>query len=470
MNAPNIYDTMNDVRTQALGSDQVFSDVTNMRRLIELHGQWLRYDTSSKSWLVWDDTRWKKDDRIKIEWLAKSTIRDMYREASQEIEDVRRIKLAGHAHKSESLAKIKAMVEMCKSEEGIAITSNHLDQNDMLLNCANCTIDLNVSHWEDGYPAYHQHEPEDLITKCMPVNFDPTAEFPTWSRFLYEIMGGSQDLVLFLQRAIAYSLLGSNPHRLLFFLWGSGSNGKSTFINTISHLFGDYAKNAQPETFMRKSGDSVRDDLARLRGARMVTANETDEGQRMAENLVKQLTGGDKMTARHLYGEQFEFTPGFKLWMAGNHKPDIRGSDYGIWSRIMLIPFNVRFEGKQKDTTLGKKLEAEMSGILNWALDGLRYIEGGIYPPTEVMDATRAYRDEMDHLGTYMKERTKEVIGSSCLIGDMYIDYEQWCEANGERAMSKRDLTRKMQERGFRKSKRKGWEWINLTLLGDVEK
>ncbi len=136
----------------------------------------------------------------------------------------------------------------------------------------------------------------------------------------------------------------------------------------------------------------------------------------------------------------------------------------------MLIPFNVRFEGKQRDTTLGKRLESEMSGILNWALDGLRFIEGGIYPPTEVMDATKAYKNEMDHLGTYMLESVKEVAGGVCLVGDMYLDYEQWCEVNGERAMSKRQLTRKMEERGFKKAKRKGWEWLNLTLLNNSEK
>lgn len=454
-----------DEREKALDTDLAFSEFSNMKRLISLHGQWFRYETASKSWFVWDEVRWVKDDRIKIEYLAKLTIRDMYREASIENNDSRRKALAGHALKTETVRQIKSMVELCKSEPSVVISPNDLDANDMLLNCANCTINLDVTTWEHGYPSCKDHDPHDLITKYTPVVFDPTAECPVWSNFLMDVMNDDVELVHFLRRAIAYSLLGGNPESKMFFMWGSGSNGKSTFINAISTLFGDYSKNAQPETFMRKSDDKVRDDLARLRGARLVTANETDEGQALAENLIKQLTGGDKMTARFLYGEQFEFTPNFKMWMSGNHKPTIRGVDHGIWRRMLLIPFTVTIDAVKKDPQLGAKLQAEMSGILNWALQGLIELEFGLLPPKAVLDATNAYRDEMDHIGTFMGECTEKVAGSTCLIGDFYLTYEEWCESNGEKPMSKRVLTRKMEERGFKKVKRNGWEWIGVKLI-----
>lgn len=459
-------------RSEVLGYDDPFSDTSNMGRLVRLYGHAFRYDTSSKTWLIWDGRRWLKDNRVVIENWAKRTIRHMYYEAYMEESKAQRTAIGAAALKSESAGRIKAMVELCKSEETIAVNANDLDRGDWLLNCDNCTVDLNVHNWnEDGCPSVYEHNPADLITKCIPIAYDPAAECPVWCNFLMDVMNDDVELVHFLQRAIAYSLTGSDREQCLFFLWGTGSNGKSTFINTLRDLFGDYGKNTQPDAFMRKGGDSVRDDIARLRGARLVTATETDEGQRMAENLIKQLTGGDVMTARHLYGEHFEFKPTFKIWIAGNHKPVIKGSDHGVWRRIMLIPFIIKIEGHKKDKDLPLKLKDEMPGILNWALEGLKmWVEFGIDPPTKVMDATKAYRDEMDHLGTFIAEVMAQNKGARALIGDTYIEYEKWCDANGEYAMSKRDLTRKMQERGFTKVKSGGWFWQDIEILTNSQK
>ncbi|HYU47276.1 MAG TPA: phage/plasmid primase, P4 family, partial [Terriglobales bacterium] len=245
------------------------------------------------------------------------------------------------------------------------------------------------------------HCREDLLTKCLPIAYDPNAECPTWLDFLKTIMANNAALITFLQRAIGYSLTGDTSEQCLFIAHGSGSNGKSTFLEVLQALLGDYAESTPSASLLAKDRhDGIPNDIARLRGARLVTAVEIGEGKRLNEELVKRLTGQDTMTARFLFAEFFDFHAEFKLWIACNHLPTIRGTDHAIWRRIRLIPFTVTIPDEQQDKKLPGKLQAELPGILRWAIQGcLAWQEQELSTPSEVIAATKDYRALMDVIG-----------------------------------------------------------------------
>jgi len=252
----------------------------------------------------------------------------------------------------------------------------------------------------------------------------------------------------------------------MFILYGSGANGKSTFLNTIMYLLGNYAMAAPTETFMKKTGDQNTNDIARLRGTRFVTTTEAEQGRRLSEPLIKKITGNDQMTARFLYGEFFNFTPTFKIFMATNHKPVIKGTDYGIWRRIKLIPFTTRITEDKQDKNLELKLRSEASGILNWLLEGTaRWKREGLNPPAIVLNATDEYRGEMDVIGNFLKERCKQDFDYSIRIRELYKAYSDWCDENNEHAVSERFFTLRLKEMGFeqgRTAEARFWKGIAL--------
>ncbi len=266
-------------------------------------------------------------------------------------------------------------------------------------------------------------------------------------------MGGNKELIGFLRRSVGYGLTGSTQEQCFFVLYGTGRNGKSTFLNTLKALLGDYARQAAAETFMiKKNSGGPGDDVAMLRGARFVTAIETEENQRLAESLVKQITGGDSMSVRRLYENFFEFEPEFKIFLATNHKPNIRGTDEGIWRRVRMIPFAVRITDDEVDLELADKLRDEMEGILTWAVNGcLEWQTDGLQEPEEVWGATEQYRQEMDILGTFLDEVCAIEKNSFAPICDLHRAYQIWADENGERGMSKNMLGRRLVDRGFGK-------------------
>jgi len=337
------------------------------------------------------------------------------------------------------------MIHMASSEPGIPVGVDEIDADPWLLVVENGTLDLRTGTLREG-------RREDMITKMAPVKFDPEAKCPTWERFLMRIMGNNMALIDFLQKAVGYSLTGDTREQCLMLLYGDGFNGKSTFINAISALLGEYAAGTPTESLMAKQGDSgINNDIARLKGARFVSAIETEDGKRFSESLIKQLTGGDRVVARFLHKEFFEFMPVFKLWLAVNHKPGIRGTDYAIWRRIRMVPFTVQIPETEREGDLGDRLKDELSGILNWALDGLAlWLETGLKPPEEVKIATQEYRSEMDTLGKFLEE--------CCILSDkfevstksLYEAYKAWCEASGEYKITKKMLGIRLSERGIR--------------------
>ena len=291
---------------------------------------------------------------------------------------------------------------------------------------------------------------------------------PQWKQFLQDIFDGDGDLIHYIQKAVGYSLTGSTEEQCIFFCVGNGRNGKSTFLDTISDIMGDYACNIQPETIMvKKVSSSANSDIARLKGARFVTTVEPNEGVRLNEGLVKQITGGDRVTARHLYGQEFEYTPEFKIWMGTNHKPIIRGRDEGIWRRLHLIPFSVQIPKEKVDKSLKDKLRQEYVGILNWAVEGcLRWHEEGLELPPVVAKAVSEYKSEMDVVATFLDECTERGPGE-VRAGELYQAYKEWTKDNGQYLMSNTKFGLEVVKRFERKKDRDGWKYLGLRLADD---
>jgi P4 family phage/plasmid primase-like protien len=329
---------LEETRERSCESSSALTDLGNAERLIAWHGFDLRYVSAWDRWLVWDGRRWRTDDTGEVQRRAKRTVRAMYAMAAESASDQERRGIAAWAMRSEAEARIRAMVSLARTESGVQVLPSDLDINPWLFNVENGTVDLRTGE-------LRPHRRRDLITKLTPVRFGRDTECPTWLSFLDQILGGDRDLVTFLQRVVGYSLTGSTAEQILLLLYGTGANGKSTFLNVLKEVLGEYAAQIDFASLLVQRQDSVRNDLARLAGARMVTGIEAEEGRRFSEVVVKQLTGGDPITARFLFREHFEFTPQFTLWLAANHKPTVRGTDYAIWRRMRLIPLKSRSRG-----------------------------------------------------------------------------------------------------------------------------
>jgi len=291
-----------------------------------------------------------------------------------------RIDIERFAKVSESIRRREAMIKTAQYIQEINITADDLDCNPWLLNVRNGTIDVVTGE-------FREHRQEDMITKLANAEYDPAADCPLWKQFVREIMDYKPELINFLQTAIGWALTGDNTEQTMFILYGSGANGKTTFLNTIQYLLGDYATSTPTESFMKKNTDQYTNDIARLRGTRFVSTTEAEQGRRLSEPLIKKITGNDQITARFLYGEYFNFTPNFKIFTATNHKPVIKGTDHGIWRRIKLIPFTTTIAQDKQDKNLEAKLKQETSGILNWLLEGTaRWKREGLIAPSDILN------------------------------------------------------------------------------------
>jgi len=435
------------------------TDLGNARRLMKRHGYNLRYASHLKKWLAWDGTRWECDGTGIVERLAKETVISIYAEAATASDENSRKTIAKWAQQSESEKRIQATINLAVSEPGIIVKPDQLDTDDWLLNCTNGTLDLRTGH-------LRPHTRDDLLTKRIPVEYNLVAKCPEWLKFLDRVLSGSQPLIGFLRRAVGYSLTGITNEHVMFILHGTGRNGKSTFLETIRALLGDYAQHTPTETLMIKRSGSILNDVARLKGARLVTASETEDGQRLAEATIKQLTGGDTITARFLHREFFEFKPAFKLFLAANHKPVIRGTDHAIWERIRLIPFKVTISEDEQDKELPAKLLAELPGVLRWAVQGCRdWQNQGLGESVEVKTATADYRSEMDALGEFIEQCCIKRPDARVGVTDFYQNYRQWCEKTGEKPLTQAAFSERLFERGFEKKKSGTMIWLRVGLL-----
>ena len=371
-----------------------------------------------------------------------------------------RLEIERYAIQSESTHRRRASVKAATWIPDLNATVDGLDRNPWLLNVENGTVNLRTGE-------LLPHRQEDMITKIANVQYDKNTDCPKWKQFIREIMDYKADLVSFLQVAAGWAVSGDISEQSKFILYGTGANGKSTFLNVIQRILGDYALSTYADTFMKRTNNgTATNDIARLRGARFVTTTETEQGKRLSEHLIKQVTGNDPLTARFLYGEYFNFVPTFKIFMASNHKPVIRGTDHGIWRRIKLIPFTTRISEECMDRYLDQKLFEERSGILNWLIEGvLRWQKEGLKTPASVTCATDEYRGEMDVIGNFIKERCVQEPGKSIRARELFRAYQDWCAENNELATSERMFGMRMKELGMaqkRTAEARYWEGVSL--------
>jgi len=349
---------------------------------------------------------------------------------------------------SQAHARINGMIDLAKS--AISLSPDDLDSNPSLLNFPNGTLDLNTM-------IFRQHDRFDLISKVTRCNYNPDATCPAWEKFLSTIMDSNPNLIKFLQRSAGYSLTGHTGERAFFLCHGRGANGKSTFLNTLQAIIGDYGISVESATFCVSRGESVRNDLAALKGARLVTATEAGKGKRLDEEIIKKLTGGeDTIRARFLFQEFFEYKPECKIWWSFNTTPRITDSTDSIWSRVKMIPFSVVIPAAERDIHLSEKLLKEGSGIMNWMLDGLReYQRIGLAEPEEVRIATADYRENEDTLADFFKDRCLIDAAATCEATDLYQDYVKWMgmEAPDEKVKSQRGFGFEMTDRGFKRDR-----------------
>jgi putative DNA primase/helicase len=427
------------------------TDLANSRRFIDAFGDRLRYCHQWKKWLVFDGVRWKPDGDGAVMRLGKSIADAIWKEARlTDNRDALR-----HAARTASDSGVRALIAMAESE--CPVSADELDANTFLLNCPNCTIDLRTG-------TCRPHRREDLLTKLCPTEFDPSAVAPTWERFQREVANDDASLVAFKQRLYGYAATGDVREHALPIFHGSGSNGKSTELETVVAVFGDdYAGAAPKDLLMAKKGDSHPTEIADLHGKRLVVSQETEANRYLAESLVKQLTGGDTLKARRMREDFWSFRPSHKLILCTNHKPKVRGTDHAIWRRLKLIPFAVRFDGARKDKTMKDRLLAERAGILAWIVRGaVEWYRGGLMEPDSVLAATAEYRTDSDIIGRFIID--------CCIRSEMYrVRFslffellERWCADSGNTPPSKRATTEYLRDNGFREVMNNGLWFAGL--------
>ena len=448
-------------------------DTGNAQRFADACRDRVRYSHTDKCWYVWNGARWARDETDGAKRLADGLLDEMDK-ALFGMHDPEAIKAyKANLRRARSSRGKEAMLKEAQHLPGIPVTPGMFDRHKGLLNVQNGTLRLRTGQLQP-------HRREDYLTRIAAVTYDADAACPLWERFLRDVTGGDDELVRYLQVMVGYMLSGSTQEQCVFFLYGDGANGKSTFLDTLAAMLGDYAMNAQAETLMEKNKQSggARSDIARLKGARLVTCSETDEGVYLNESLIKQLTGGDAITARFLYGKEFEFRPEFKIVMGTNHKPRVRGTDTGIWRRIRLVPFTQSIPEDRQDKRLPEKLLAELPGILNWALEGCRLwvaasksSRSGLPRCEAVRAATAEYRTEQDRLTLFLDDCVYPSPGQTLQAAVFYRIYRAWAQDNGERfPVSSQRFGREMKKHFSARTTRANTEYLDIGLTQDGNK
>lgn len=420
------------------------TDAGNAECMAFLFADHFRYCHTRGKWLYWNEARWKVDVDGEAQRAALQVARERQR-AALTIEDTdRKLQAIKWGISSESTSRIGAMLEMAKSFRQFATTVELYDADPLLAGVENGTLDFRVGRMR---PA----ERDEYLTMQLGTRADKAATAPRWEQFLWEVFAGDQELIDYVQRAVGYSLTGDTSEHVLFLCHGSGANGKSVFLEILTLLLGDYAANTPFDTFDAGKRGEATNDLAALKGKRLVTVIETEEDRRLAEARVKAVTGQDAVSCRFLYREFFTYRPQFKIWMAMNHKPIIRGTDRGIWRRVKLIPFTQSFEGRE-DRHLTEKLRAELSGILNWAITGFAaWLTQGLGAASAVEQATAEYRQESDLVGQWIEECTLQVPDAELSTKEAYTSYREWCQSYGHRELTVTAFGRSLKEKGYQK-------------------
>lgn len=423
------------------------TDLANAERFVKQHSGKVLF-VQEWEWLFWDGKRWNKyigEQQARL--LAFETVQSIYHEAASALNAEDRDKLFAWAKTSENAHRINAMLDLAKPF--MTAYASEFDKDPYLLNCLNGVVDLRTGN-------LIPHDPNLKLTKLAPVNYNPDAPAPTWERFMEEVFMGDYEVIEFIQCALGYSLTGDVSEDKLFICYGTGANGKSTLLRTIQRILGDYAKTAVTDILLsrRERADAHPTGLADLAGSRFVVAYELDPERHLATGLVKAMTGRDRLKARFMRKDYFEFEPTFKIWLATNHKPTIADTTHAMWRRIVLIPFNAVFIGDKCDPKMPEKLWAERDGILAWLVQGcLKWQREGLKLPKAVQEATEEYKTQMDVLQEWIEERCETGKGYFAPFSELYDDYVKWCETVGYEPITKRAFALKLDEKGFNAAK-----------------
>lgn len=435
--------------------------------LVDNYGDDIRYCAAAGGWLVWDGRRFARDVDKAIMRIARANT-DRILELAEGCDVEKRGRdLLKFVAKMRLRRSMENVVELTSAKLPIATGSpERFDVDTLALNVQNGTVDLATG-------SLRRHNRGDLMSRMIDVPFDADATAPRWERCLREIFAGDGDLVAFFARAVGYSLTGSTTEHVFFVLHGRGANGKTTIVETLLHLFGDYAQASNPETWLRQASGTRGADpgLARLPGVRMVATSEISEGRRLDESRVKSIVSGDRTACRQLYCPEFVFTPIAKLWFSTNYVPEIRGTDDGIWRRVLLIPFTQQFTGVDADPHLGEKLRAELPGILAWAVRGcMEWQRVGLAPPERVRRATSDYRLASDVVGRFVADEC--LVDPRCSVGagEIFSAFRSWAERSGEAAITQNMFGRRLGDGGYRKERqgsgRIRWHGVGLLAEG----
>ncbi|WP_233831742.1 phage/plasmid primase, P4 family [Paraburkholderia sp. ZP32-5] len=454
-----------------IGNSLHTTDLGNAQRMYELFGSKLRYVSETKQWLEKQESGvWKRVDELYVLFLARRILSLIYEEMYS-LNPGSRQDMFEHAQYTESNTGLKNAVDLFRSEPGVALSANSLDQGEWTLPVRNGLIDLRTNEFTPMRPNLH-------ITYTAGVDYDPNAICPNWERFLLRIMNGNVALVEYVRRAVGYTLTCQTSEHVLFFLFGSGANGKSTFLNVLRTLFGDLGAQANGDMLLEKNGafgmsqNAASSEVARLMGKRLVAMSEVEDGRHFSEKTVKWYTGGEIITARMLYQNAFEFKPRFKLWLAGNYKPTVKGSDHGIWRRMKLIPFTVTIPPEERDPDLERKLCEELPGILNWALLGCQHWRENGYKlnePEIITNEVAEYRGEMDIVSSWLSEFTRDDPDGEIHFGNTYKFFKAWSEAQYNFAYSGKRFGMILKEKGYKPASKPHRVYKGLTLLVDLE-
>ena len=429
----------------------------------------LAFVASVGKWLLWDDDKaqWRWCDLGEHVEAAKSTVLELYRIACQHgASDMEKWKgIINSAASLQVKSRIKAVLELAKTEPGMSVMAKELDAHPELIGVRNGVVNLRTGALQVNLPKLY-------ITKYIDCDYDPSATCPMFRRFLADIFQNDADTVAAVQHLAGLTATGRPDEEVIVFCVGHGANGKSIFGNVLAAIMGDYSATAPSSILAARRADdhSARSDLAMLHGARIVSINELPGGMQLDETVTKQLAGREPISARFLYKEHFTFLPRFTPWVRTNHRPIIKGTDNGIWRRMVIIPFRRTFAPEEQDNDLEAKLLSESEGILTWIIEGAKsYLGSGLKHSGAMISEVAQYRTDSDLLGEFLADATVTDTGSEVMQTILYVNYKLWCERNGLRPVSKRVLNEQLAARGFSQRKSGPTRYYTGVGLMDIQ-
>ncbi|NRO73864.1 hypothetical protein IMAU20067_00698 [Lactobacillus helveticus] len=463
--AENVYGFNKVTESKKKAPPRSWDDMGMAQRFLDQFPNRFLYSFTDKKWYVFNGSYWEQDNQGLIEKAADKVINNLKNESLviQDDADKDKAQKAWQKFIKSERSRSSKVNMISEIKHLVPVLHSQWDKEKMMLNTPSGYIDLTNG-------ILHDHDYKKMFTQETGVDFTEKVDCPQWLEFLDQTFNHDKEMIHFIQKAMGYSMTGSNSEQVMFIPYGNGRNGKSVFLNVFKYVAGSYAKTMNAETIMQKRNNSSQgpsSDIARLEGARLVISSEANEGDRLDESLVKQMTGGDTLVARYSYGSDFEFNPVFKLWMATNHMPNIHGTDEGIWRRLVIIPFNHTVKKENVDKNLEDKLKAESMGILKWIIDGtMMWQTEGLNEPDSIKHAVKDYREEMDVIQAFIDENCQINPDLSVKASELFESYLNWSkETNNWDGMSNNKFGREISKRFKKEHTRNGYIYSGLDLI-----